>query len=75
VPPIGSDNYPRGEPRRRLRAKPLPCPISGKLMVGEECLRSGCPWASEAEGFVDCELTGARSRPGTFGQGVGRLAL
>ena len=50
-----TDHYPEGEPRRRLRSHPLPCPVGGRLLVGEECLRCGCPWAADASCFADCE--------------------
>jgi len=49
-----TDHYPRGAPRRRLRSHPLPGPITGRLLVGEQCLRCGCPYAGEGFGFVDC---------------------
>jgi len=52
------DHYPAGEPRRRLRSYALPCPMTGRLMVGEECLQSGCRYAEEAEGFLDCSFKG-----------------
>lgn len=53
----------------------MPCPVSGKPMVGESCLRSGCPWADPGDCFVDCRLTGAGERPGTCNERVRTLAV
>jgi len=56
-------HFPKGLPRRRLRS-PLPCPMSGKVVNGEECLHT-CGYAIDSQDgcFVDCtfdELTPVR---------------
>lgn len=45
-------HFPKGLPRRRL-GQPLLCPITGRMVTGEECLRT-CGYAHEDHGFVDC---------------------
>ena len=61
-------NFPKGKPNRmRLLSHPMICPLSKDMMLGCQCLNSGCEFAIEAEGaeFVDCtflELTPEKRR-------------
>ena len=60
-----------GSPRGRLRSHPLPCPLTGKPIIGCLCIGGACPHVEVSECFVDCELL---NRQADLATGGGRSA-